>query len=168
MKKIYKLINEEISKFNFLGVDDRNDNIEINSMLEDSTFQKKLILDYIDNSNKLSFEEVCQNSIKIEKEDENRILFDISYIECYSYDYDSKKKPISIEFGLFGNDIVLSKIDDDNFKIDWSKLEVSLSVKHGDEIDFIEYNEAPQKIKNIVAKKLGYDIISETLNINLH
>ena len=133
-KIIYKLINEELNNFSFLGIDKKDKKDEI---IYSKEFQTKLIFDIINNlSNKEIFP--YTSFIYNTEEDSNTVSFEDTHnldVELsVKYNYDDITVELTIL--LFGHNIIdINQTDDIEFKIfdeDGGKLDLSWLTKNKD------------------------------------
>jgi hypothetical protein len=182
-KDLIKIINEEVSNFDFLGNDAYLKEQEVLDLLSNEDFQKQFICDSLlsvsDNK------KTARNSkigIKVEDasiggnwEDD---FDDASYITLdynleITYKYDQYKEPL--KFNLFFNSdrISIGKggyYDPGNWGgtmadaiepsgeayfnyLDWDDVEVSLFSSDGDEIKFTAFQRAPHNIRTLFIKE---------------
>ena len=132
-KTIYRIINEEISNFDFLSFDKIKEENEHDEILSSKDFQTTFILDLINNANnKNKFKKY--SSIFFNSDND---LFD-----------DNEKIEIEHELSYFFNEKIYelviimegNKFDD---KADFNNFEINLFSKNGDRIrfDWLENNE---------------------------
>lgn len=142
-KSLYKLINEEISNFDFLGIENEKSEIVHNEVLTSKDFQTSLIIDLInDFNNKNKFKKM---SITFVNKDVD--MFDQSEIIEAELDltYSFNEKDYDLIFFIDGYR------DGDN--IPYNDFELKIFSKAGDQIkfDWIEKNE---KLYNTLIKEI--------------
>lgn len=182
-KKIIKIINEEISKFDFLGNDEYLKEQEIVNLLQNEDLQKQFICDSLINPTKIKID-VLDNVISDDSSGSffsqpNHLRVEINL--NVTYKYDQSKEPLELSLGFYGNNINIS-IDSDydpgrwgattddaiapsggdwiNY-IDWSDIDVKLYTIDGDEIEFTAFKRAPVKIQNIFIREYCQDNIEK-------
>jgi len=190
-KNIIKVINEVISEFDFLGNEEYNKEQETIELLNNEDLQKQFICDSLLNINsKIKIIEILDSQIggnwdEYNFDDADRLT--IEYHLKVKYLYDSQKNPI--EFGLdFDSDNIGISVDgkrnygrlggtpdtdieptEDTWfnAFQWNDINVSLYTENGDEIDFIAFKKAPQKIRALFIRAFTENfIVGETLKIN--
>jgi len=130
-KELYKIINEETSIFDFLGMDNVNDENTHNSLLESKEFQTNLVNDVINNiSNKDKFSSFSATYVNRD----TNMHTDIEIIELeieLTYVYEAKE--YYLIFFLSGNN---------DEKINFSNFNIKIFSKAGDQIkmEWVERN----------------------------
>lgn len=175
-KKFIRIINEEIAEFDFLNNKKKIQEEEAIKLLHDEIFQKKFIIDsilYI--KEKISFDNsdaVVRNDPDV-KDDDNHNDLQIDFNSDIIYEYNDK--PIKFEISFIGNNINYSTdytstpstytypgdFESWYTSIDWNDIEVSLFTVDGDDIDFIAYKKAPNKIKELFIRSYVEPIIEK-------
>ena len=193
MKKtdFIKIINEEISDFDFLGNDASQKEQETIDLLRNEDFQKQFICDSL-----LSIHDSRKTErnakIKISVTDANiggdwEEYFDdashitLEYFLNIQYKFDQNKEPVSFTLDFTSDRISISKggyydagrlggTPDTDIEpsgdayydyLDWSDIEVSLFTSDGDEIEFTAFKRAPQSIQILFIKEYTEDFITE-------
>lgn len=180
---VIKIINEEISEFDFLSNDKNRKEFDIINILKNEDFQKQFICDSLLNPNKIKYD-VYDSSIGGEWDynasDANKIS--IEYFLNITYTYDANKEPIKFNLDFVGDSISINKEDysgssndrdipsDDGewfSYVNWNDINIGLTTEHGDDIRFIAFERAPDKIKNIFVREYVSDFISNYTNIDV-
>lgn len=174
-KEFIKIINEEIQEFDFLGNDEHSKEMEIINLLKNEDFQKQFICDVLLRKTEIKTKEV-ESSIS---DDAGGALFRTpNYLNVdvqvdINYVFDQTKEPV--EFGLsFVGDNISIHVDSDYdagrwgvstddavapsggdwiSDVDWDGFEVNLWTADGDEIPFIAYKNAPDKIRVLFVRE---------------
>lgn len=183
-KKIIKIINEEITNFDFLSNDERLKGQENIDLLKNEDMQKQFICDSLLNKkNKIKIVEVTDARIggnwEGDIDDANKLT--IEYYLKIQYAYDPQKKPIIFYLNFDSDDISISK---DGFynkgsndvapygeswfnSLNWNDINVILSTEDGDEIEFIAFKKAPQKIQMLFIREYTADFIGNETNMDI-
>ena len=139
-KDFIRVINEEISKFDFLSNDAHLKEEEVLKLLSDGQFQKQFIIDAITNfKDKITFD----NSAAFTTDDpniEDSPYANDGFLEFPAriiYEYSKEKDPVMFEV-LFNSNAV-----------DLNEVEVNMFSKDGDDIEFAEFSNAPKKIQEL-------------------
>jgi len=191
MKKrdFIRIINEEISEFDFLGNEQYLKEQEIVDLLKNEDFQKQFICDSLLSIN--DYKKTARNTkIKI-KVVESRIggdweddFEDASYLtlEYYldiQYLYDQSKEPINFTLIFDSDNISISKggyHDPGRFggtpdtdiepsgeayytHLNWNDINVALFTTDGDEVEFTAFKRAPRNIQNLFVMEYTKDYI---------
>jgi hypothetical protein len=150
-KDFIRIINEEISKFDFLSNEQHLREEEIYELLENEQFQKQFIVDAITNfKEKINLD----NNAAYMTNDPNfddALYRDDEFIEYPAriiYEYNKEKEPIVFEIQFNGN------------KIDLNEVNVNMYSKDGDDIDFIAFKKAPKKIQELFIETFVKPIIN--------
>lgn len=169
MKKIefIKIINEEISGFDFLGDGEQQQEDKVLALLSNVDFQKQFICDFLLNKkDKYKITDVVESTVNDWRKDGH---LDISYIVELSYTYDSTKEPARFGLHFKGNNIGYSVDSDydpgkwagtmpdsiapsggDWFnEINWNDIEVDMFAvdERDDEIEFKAFKTAPERVQ---------------------
>lgn len=190
-KYFIKIINEEVSKFDFLGNEEYLKEQEVANILLNEDFQKQFICDSLLNRIKIKIN-VVESKIEGNWENDNEDATDLSlnYFLKIEYKYDQEKEPISFDLNFYSDNVSISKVDDydsgsydieqsgkawfNNFN--WNDIDVDLNTIEGDEIKFLAFEKAPQKIKmlfireyveNYVINYTGLDIKTPETKIDI-
>jgi len=183
-KKIIKIINEEITNFDFLSNDERLKGQEDTDLLKNEDMQKQFICDSLLNKkDKIKIVEVTDARIggnwKEDVDDANKLT--IEYYLKIQYTYDPQKKPIIFYLNFDSDDISFSKnVSYDKGSNDvapygeswfnslnWNDINVILSTEDGDEIEFIAFKKAPQKIQMLFIREYTADFIENETNMDI-
>jgi len=179
-----KIINEEISSFDFLSNDELLKEQEVTDLLQNPDLQKQFICDALLGKNdKVRIKEISDSYIRgnwDETDTENADRITLIYSVDIEYRYDMQKEPL--EFNLyFNSDKVDIGVDgwtdhgDYNNApegeswydvFEWNDIDVTLQTIEGDEIDFVAFNQAPPRIQTLFMRHyLEGFIENETLEI---
>lgn len=166
-KDMIRYINEEISDFDFLNNDQYQKEKENLDLIQNEDFQKQFLIDSILKKDRVKLNTSdARVTGDYETPNESGSL-GIEYYSKVDYKYDSAKKPISFFLNFDGDMSFVTKgFDDDNAgsnitqplsqtwfdDIQWNEINVGLSSLDGDDIKFIAYEKAPDKIKNIFVR----------------
>ena len=174
-KGFIKIINEEISKFDFLSNESYLQEQEGVDMLLNEEFQKQFICDSLVAGNKIKTS-VRDSRIGGNWEDDD---FDgvskltIEYFLSVEYTYDQNKDPLKFGLDFYSDAIDISKTgwydkgrvggttDSDVApsgeawfdRFDWNDIGVSLSTEAGDEIKFVAFTKAPPRIQTLFIRQ---------------
>ena len=131
-KELYKLINEEVSEFDFLGMNHFNDENTHNALLNSKEFQTNLVNDIINNkNNKEKFTTFSATYVNRDTDMHN----DVEIIELeIEPTYVFEDKNYNLIFFLSGN-------NDEN--INFKHFDIKIFSKAGDQIkmEWVEKNE---------------------------
>jgi len=182
-KKIFiRIINEEISNFDFLGNDQRQEEEEVMNLLKNEDFQKQFICDTLLRKKDKIKIDVLDNFIRDDAggaffSTPNSLNIEINLDVEYKYDqtkepvkfgltFDGNKVDINIDsdydpgrWGATTDDAVAPSGGDWIDYVDWSDITVQLFTSEGDDIEFIAFNRAPEKIKNLFIREYCEDNI---------
>jgi hypothetical protein len=99
-KQIIRLINEEISNFDFLGLDEIKQEDSIESVLKSRDFQVRFVNDVLRNFNDGTIfkdkEEIEQSSNVEDLQPDGYEKLNVTYIIDFKYNYQGKDMPLSI------------------------------------------------------------------------
>ena len=183
-KNFIKIINEEISNFDFLGNEEYTKEEENVDLLKNEDFQKQFICDSLVN-NKLI--KINANHAQVGgdwEEGNNATHLNLDYQFDVKYQYDPNKEPIKFSLQFEGNNVkinVHSNHSPGNYgeyippsgeayytDIEWSDVNVVLTTVDGDEIDFTAFRKAPVKIQSLFIREYAEDIITnKTMEANM-
>ena len=185
MKNLIKIINEEVSGFDFLGNDEILKHQEYINLLNNEDFQKQFICDFLlDKKDKYKIIETITANIGGDWEnnrydDINKLT--IEYDVVVEFTYDKLKKPV--KFSLYfasdnihvdvvgyeeGDNINQEYLSDYSFNdIQWGDIEVKLFSIDGEEIKFQAFDKAPSKIQNLFIREFTVNLISTETNIDV-
>jgi hypothetical protein len=106
-KQIIRLINEEISGFDYLNQEQLQEEDNVENVLKSKDFQTKLVHDMMNsfnNTNIFKNKEVIEQSSNVEELEPDSVQgLNIEYIVDFIYNYQGKDMPISVI--IEGNDI---------------------------------------------------------------
>ncbi|MFW6242944.1 MAG: hypothetical protein ACOC2W_02200 [bacterium] len=165
-KNIIKLINEEISDYDFLGNEKHGKLMENIELMENEDFQKQFIIDFlIGKSEKYNIVDGIEIKLIGDWEsDEYNDESELS-IECnvdLEYIYDPNKEPIEFSLSFDGNNISIS-----NGEINWGDIRVTLYSMEGDEIKFTALEQAPDNIQALFIREFINDVFEEENDMSL-
>jgi len=175
-KDFVKIINEEISNFDFLGNDEFLKEQEVTDLLLNEDLQKQFICDSLLNRNDKIVVEITDNVIS---DDAGGAIFrtpnslNIEINLNIKYKYDQTKEPINFSLGFNGDRIEITmdsdynagrygaSVDDSEAPsggdwidyIDWDNIVVTLYTMNGDEIEFTAFEKAPEKIQTLFVRE---------------
>lgn len=181
---VIRIINEEISKFDFLGNDESLKEHEVFDLLSNEEFQKQFICDSLVNrNNKIKISaiesEIGGNWENSSDDANNLTLKNFLQIE---YVYDKNKPSINFSLDFLGDNIDIIKSrsgDNGNYNtppsvtdwfshVNWIDIDVTINTVDGVEIDFIAFNKAPTTIKNLFIRNYNENLIErESLDVRL-
>lgn len=172
-KEVIKIINEEISDFDFLGNDEYQKEKENIDLLSNEEFQKRFICDSLLNKNvKIEvYDSRIGGNWEGDIEDANSLS--IEYYLIIDYKYDQTKEPIKFNLDFTSDDVGISmgeRTDRGTYDtppsaeawfnyFNWSDIDVTLSTADGDQIDFVAFKKAPMKIQSLFIKHYTIDYI---------
>jgi hypothetical protein len=184
-KNLIKIINEEISEFDFLGNEAHSKEEEIINILKNEEFQKQFICDSLLNKkNKIKID-ILDSRIdgNWDEEPENATKLIIEYLLKIDYKYDQTKEPIQFELNFYGDDVSIRKDEWYNkgnisnyiepegdvwfSSFYWNEIKVILNTTEGDEIDFIAFKKAPVKIQTLFIREYTQDYIGSYTNLDV-
>lgn len=177
-KHLIKIINEEISGFDFLGNEEyvkEEGNVNI---LQNEDFQKQFICDSL-----LKRKETVKTLDVVESnfggDWEKNGYLTVSYIIELAYKYDVSKEPAKLGLHFKGDRVSYSVdgysasgdngtpgVDEEWFdKINWDDIDVKMfSIEEGfegDDIEFKAFEHAPQRIQNLFIRDFLGKFISD-------
>ena len=184
-KNIIKIINEEVSNFDFLGNDSYLVEQESIELLKNEDLQKQFICDFLLGKNdkygiiSVSDAIIGGNWEEIDSDDINRLTID--YSPKIEYRYDDSKEPIRFDL-FFKSDSISVRVseksggDDYNEErwvnsmfdyINWSDINVTIYTEDGDEIEFTALKKAPIKIQEIFIREFIAPLIVDETQIKI-
>jgi len=184
---IKKIIQVEIQNFDFLSNDKYYNDSNIIKLLNDNQFQKQFICDSLIYSKKYKKIKVIDDYIYIggdyyeEPDEASHITID--YETSIEYKYDDTNKPIKFKLYFQSDNVSITKwehkesysygISPPDYSaglsyVDWNSIDVSLLSDDGDEIEFTEFNKAPNKIKELFIRQYVEDIISKEIELEIY
>jgi len=183
---LIKIINEELSNFDFLGNEEFLKEQENIDLLKNEDLQKQFICDSLLNKKtKIKVIEITDSRIsgnwdEIHSEDADSLT--IEYFLNIEYKYDLEQEPIMFGLNFYSDDVRINVYGThdagswanyiepsgeswfDGFA--WDDIAVTLTTPDGDEIKFVAFEKAPPRIKNLFIREYTEDFItSETLEI---
>jgi hypothetical protein len=183
-KNFIKIIKEEISDFDFLGNDVYQKEKEIVDLLKKEEFQKQFICDSLLKKNKLKIE-ISDSTVggDWDEDPENASKLTLTYFLKIEYKYDQTKEPIKFELNFNSDYISIRKNSDFNAgnyglyippeggdwisELNWNDINVTLNTVNGDEIEFIAFERAPDKIKTLFIREFTSDYIEKYINLDI-
>lgn len=175
-KDFLKIINEEINNFDFLGNDEYLKEQEITDLLQNEDLQKQFICDSLLDRNDKIVVKVVDATIH---DNAGGALFrtpDYLSIDInlnIKYRYDQTKDPIEFSLGFIGDKVAINissdynagrygaSVDDSQAPeggewidyVDWDSIAVNLYTIEGDEIEFVAFDKAPEKIQILLVRE---------------
>jgi hypothetical protein len=182
-KQFIKILNEEISGFDFLGNRKRLEEEDNINLLSGEDFQKQFICDSLLSIN--DYKKTARNSkIKINVTDarvggdweddfEDASHLTLDYYLDIEYKYDEIQEPVKFTLIFDSEDITIRKggyytparlggtPDTDReaegeayfTHLDWGDISVTMWTPDGDEIDFLAFKHAPHNIQTLFVKE---------------
>lgn len=161
-KEIIRIINEEISNFDFLGNEGYLKEQESLDLLQNEDFQKQFICDSLISSNKIKTNVIESNIGGDWEKLDNASKLILDYFISVEYKYDINKEAAVFDLEFTGN---ISINVGSHFELatytippsseawfdafNWSDIETKLYTKDGDVINFIAFQKAPPRIQTI-------------------
>ena len=177
-KDLIKLINEEITKFDFLGNDENLKEEENYDLLKNEDFQKQFICDSLVNNGKIK-RDITDANVGGDWDNTEASKLTIRYYVNITYAYDPSKQPVRFTVDFESENIGIG-VDstyepgtreippsgDASYNyIEWSDINVALFTLDGDSIEFIAFQNAPPKIRDLFIREYTEDFIaSETID----
>ena len=183
-KQFMKIINEEVSGFDFLGNDELLKEQELIDLLRNEDLQKQFICDSLLNKNtKIKILEITDSRVSGNWEgdefDEAK-KFSIEYFLKVAYMYDPEKEPLIFSLNFDSDDVRVSVAgwsDNGNYDTQpsgdswfdgfvWNDIDVTLFTVDGDEIKFLAFERAPERIRTLFIREYTQNfIINQSLDI---
>lgn len=179
---IIRIINEELSTYDFLGNDDELKKQEDLALLKNIDFQRQFIIDSITKKDRVKI--VGQDPIIMggnwNGNNDNEGYFTLEYSIEVEYLYDSTKKPIKfgLNFGKQGeeqyNYYISGEYSDPSvgysksgeYDIEWANISVDIISSEGELIPFIALDKSDVKTQyNFVNKYIGNNVINHLKGI---
>ena len=170
------MINEEISSFDFLGNVEYSKEEEILNTLKNEDFQKQFICDSLINKKNIKTKVTDANVGGNWEQGNDASKLTIEYSVEIEYLYDQNKKPLSFTVDFSSENVsvdISATYDPGNWAnfveptsesqynyIQWSDISVMLFTSDGDEIDFLAFKRAPQKIQDMFIRSYTENFIS--------
>lgn len=169
-RKIIRIINEEVSKFDYLGNDSYTKETEISSLLETEEFQKQFIIDSIVKPTKIKLSNTYA-AVRGDWESRDSGELGVEYDVVVDYTYDVNKEPIKISLGFEGSNVTYRATSKEfsmwfNY-IEWSDVTVYLFSMGGDGIKFTAYENAPQNIKDLFIRTYLEPVIEKKTSVDI-
>lgn len=172
-KNIIKIINEEISEFDYLGNDAQIKEEELLNLLKNEDFQKQFICDILLRKRNIK-QKVSDSRIGGDYDNDEPTYLTLEYFVDYEYQYDIKKEPINFKIDFTGDNVsinVNSSTDAGNYhtpastdayytNIEWNDINVNMFTVDGNEIEFVAFKKAPTKIQELFIRENIEDFIS--------
>lgn len=191
-KDLIRIINEEISEFDFLGNDERQKEEEVFNILKNEDLQKQFICDKLLGRGNIKQIEVSDAWLGGDWEAPHYDLdsvdkLNIEYDVKLTYTYDQSKPPIEFNVffksdniyvsmggwydpGRFGGtpDTDIEPTGDRWFdSINYSDIDVTLFTTEGDEIEFTAFEKAPDEIKYLFIRDFIEPYIIDYTNLEV-
>jgi hypothetical protein len=184
-KYFIRIINEEIKNFDFLGNEQSAKEQEDIDLLKNEDLQKQFISDTLLNrKEKIKTLNISDSTMTGNWNEPNRDDADklsLEYNITVEYRYDSTKEPLTFDLSFEGHDIginVFGTNDTGDYhtppsndswisSINWYDINVKLSTTDGDEVDFLAFNKAPEKIQSLFVREFLEDLISERTDMDI-
>jgi hypothetical protein len=188
-KNLIKVINEEISKYDFLGGDKLKEQQEYYNLIENEDFQKQFITDFIlGKTDKYKIIDTVESRITGDYSDDftaDQINYiSIEYAVKIEYKYDLNKEPVQFELFFSNDERIPINVDGEEDKIstdrgiqnitdswitfiDWNKINVDMFSIDGDTIEFKAFKRATPEIRNIFVREFTKEMISTETNMEI-
>ena len=184
-----KVINEELSNFDFLGNDEFLKEQGNTDLLLDEDLQKQFICDSLLNKkSKIKIVEITDSRISGNWEDdpENANNLTIEYFLKLEYKYDLEQEPIRFDLNFYSDEVRIGKsgwYDKGSWGgtmadaiepsgdawfdgFEWLDIDVTLNTPDGDEIKFVAFEKAPPRIKTLFIREYTQEFITnQTMEI---
>lgn len=189
-KDIIRIINEEISNFDFLNNELNQKEFESIEILKNEEFQKQFICDSLLNKKDKIKLKINDSTVGGDYEDDFKDASRISleYNLTVEYKYDQTKEPAVFDLMFYGDKIGISKdgwYDPGRFGgtpdtdiepsgdawfsyLNWDDIEVNIYTTDGDEIPFIAFQKAPPKIQMLFVRDYTANLISGKTNLDIN
>ena len=193
-KNLIKIINEEISEFDFLGDDERQEDAEIVAVLSNEDLQKQFICDSLLRK-ETTIKEIEVSAAQVGGDWEmsytsldNAQSLTLEYDVRLAYTYDTSKPPVEFSLALESDSIGISldgwydaghyggTTDMDRQEegeawfdeLQWLDIDVKIfTIDNGEEIKFTAFEKAPWQIKNLFIREYVEDFITGYTNLEL-
>ena len=189
-KEIIKIINEEISEYDFLGINKLKEQQQYYELIENEDFQKQFITDFIlGKSDKYKIIETTDAKISGDYSDDfmddQSNYINIEYGVKMQYKYDPNKEPVVFELFFDNDDRINIGVDgrEDSISgadwgkqrivdswitsIEWDKINVTLFSLEGDTIEFKAFKKAPQNIQELFVREFTKDLITNETTMEI-
>ena len=184
-----KIINEELSNFDFLGNDEFLKEQGNTDLLLDEDLQKQFICDSLLNKkSKIKIVEITDSRISGNWEDdpENANNLTIEYFLKLEYKYDLEQEPIRFDLNFYSDEVRIGKsgwYDKGSWGgtmadaiepsgdawfdgFEWLDIDVTLNTPDVDEIKFVAFEKAPPRIKTLFIREYTQEFITnQTMEI---
>jgi hypothetical protein len=189
-KDFIRILNEEISRFDFLGNEKRLEEQEVVDLMSNEDFQKQFICDSLLSIN--DYKKTARNSkIKInvvearvggdwEDDFDDASHLTLDYYIDIEYKFDEIKEPVKFTLIFDSEKINISKggyytparlggtpdtdreAEGDAYYdyLNWNDINVTMWTPDGDEIDFLAFKHAPRNIQTLFIKEYTEDYIT--------
>lgn len=181
-KDILKIITEEISEFDFLGNDNYQKESESIDLLKNEEFQKQFICDTLLKKSNVKIE-ISDSRIggDWEEDVQNASRLTIEYLTKITYQYDQGKEPINFNLDFRSDGIQIGKGERKDFGsydtpaygeawfnyFNWRDIDVTLGTEEGDDINFVEFIKAPEKIQTLFIRHFIQGYIGEYTGLEI-
>ncbi len=180
-KDFIRIINEEVSDFDFLGNEERLKYEEVTNLLRNEDFQKQFICDSLLKNNKIRTS-IYDSRLTGNWEDTSEdVKFNLDYYLNIEYKYDQNADAVKFQVIFDGESIPMSKggrfypgnreIAPESTEfidgIDWHDINVTLWTVDGDEIKFTAFEKAPPKIQVLFIRQYVESFIGNQSNLDV-
>jgi len=171
-KDFIRIINEEVSEFDFLNNDKYKKEQEITDLLQNSEFQKQFITDSITKMrDTIEFDDYSAyvyNDPDFEYQDYDDLSLEVN---CeISYKYKDNENPVKFSLMFLGKNIDYQNDGKNNVgetkygDIAWNDISVNLYTVEGDVIDFTAFDNASSDVQKLFIKTYVKDGINNISN----
>ena len=181
-KSIIKIINEEISDFDFLSNDKYTKDQESINLIRNEDFQKQFICDsLLKRKEKIKTLDVVESHF--DGNWEKNGYLGIDYIVELAYTYDVTKQPAKFGLQFVGERIGFSTQEEEspgNYhtpgtynawfdEIKWQDIDVKMTMigERDDEIEFLAFEHAPQRIQDLFVRDFIGSLIREWTSMGM-
>lgn len=179
-KDVIKLINEEISDYDFLNNNEYVKEKESSDLLLNEDFQKQFIVDVVLKRNNIKIN-VTDARITGDWENNDSGTFGVEYYVEIIYSYDKEKEPAefilnfngdSMEFNAntnqdSGDNITAPHTETDFNYVNWLGVDVQLHTFDGSNVNFTAFDKTPDKVKNIFIREFLEGFIENKTGQNI-
>jgi hypothetical protein len=188
-RNIIRIINEEISNFDFLNNELNQKESEKIDILKNEEFQKQFICDSLLNKKDKIKLKINDSSIggDYEEDFEDASRISLRYDLTVEYTYDQAKEPAVFDLIFYSDNIEIIKdgwydrgrlggTPDTDIEpsgdawfsyINWYDIEVNMYTVDGDEIPFIAFQKAPSKIQMLFIRDYTANLIKSETNLSI-
>lgn len=181
-KDIIRIINEEVSNFDFLGNDEYSKEEEVRNLLGNEDFQKQFICDSLLMNNKVRVKIQDSRLWGNWEDNTDNTEMSIEYYLNVDYAYDQSKDSAKFQLYFDGERVSMNKSgearpgrypdiapesDEMISEIDWHGVNVTLWTMDGDEIKFLAFEKAPPKIQVLFIRQYIESFIGSQTNLDV-